>query len=264
MSTPITTVIIAIPNAIRERALRVLDEDPDFTVVGTYDSMAEAARSVRALAPRLVLVGTECREPLVQTESIRGLGENGAQPQVIVLAADAASAVAAHSLGALDYLLMPLDANRLVRALARAKARMWNDRDAAAAEARAEEDASGISSGRLLVPAHDGTVTVLATRDIHYCQAHSKHVHLHVGEAVHVLRCPLRELEARLDPGSFVRAHRATLINIEHISEIQPLVHGDCRVLMGSGVQLTLSRRYRKRLNVLLGGRRLLPEDHQR
>lgn len=264
MSTPITTVMIAIPNAVREQALRVLDEDPDFAVVGTYDTMAEAARSVRALAPRLVLVGTGMRQPLVAADSIRELHGRGAQPQVIVVAADAASAVAAHSIGALDYLLMPLDGQRLARALARAKARVAAGRGAVPVEARGPAVLGNTGAGRLLVRADDGTVTVLATRDIQYCQARSKRVRVYVRGGDHALPCALRELEARLDPNWFVRAHRSTVINIEHIAEIQPLVHGDCRIVMSNGDPLTLSRRYRKRLVSLLDERQLLPGEHLR
>ena len=53
-------------------------------------------------------------------------------------------------------------------------------------------------------------------------------------------------------------------IRVEHIAEIQPLVHGDCRIVMSNGDPLTLSRRYRKRLVSLLDERQLLPGEHLR
>jgi len=63
----------------------------------------------------------------------------------------------------------------------------------------------------------------------------------------------ISDLEASLDSRQFVRIHRSTIINLERIKELKPWFHGEYIVILRDGTQLTLSRRYRDRLNGLLG-----------
>jgi two-component system, LytTR family, response regulator len=89
---------------------------------------------------------------------------------------------------------------------------------------------------------------VLVTRDIEFIQAAAKHVRIFAGGRCFTLRYSLAQLEARLDPASFVRVHRSTLVNVDHIAEMHPMFHGDSELVMRRGTRLTLSRRYRERL----------------
>lgn len=58
-------------------------------------------------------------------------------------------------------------------------------------------------------------------------------------------------LEKRLDKGRFVRVHRARLVNVDRIREIQPWDNGDCRIVLHDGTCVNLSRRCRARLEHL-------------
>lgn len=69
----------------------------------------------------------------------------------------------------------------------------------------------------------------------------------HAGQR-HLLRQTLSELERRLDPERFVRIHRSTIVNVEHIREIRPRTHGEALVIMEDGRCLTQSRSYRDSL----------------
>ena len=68
------------------------------------------------------------------------------------------------------------------------------------------------------------------------------------GGRCYSFRQSLGHLETRLDPASFVRVHRSTVVNVEHIAEMHPLFHGDYELILRRGTRLTLSRRYRERL----------------
>ena len=50
-----------------------------------------------------------------------------------------------------------------------------------------------------------------------------------------------------------MRVHRSAIVNIDRIQELQPWFHGEYRILLGEGVQLTLSRSYRERLHEAIG-----------
>jgi len=63
----------------------------------------------------------------------------------------------------------------------------------------------------------------------------------------------MARLEEQLDPARFARIHRSTMINLNRIRELQPYFHGDYKVLLEDGTELTLSRNYRENLMNRLG-----------
>ena len=87
--------------------------------------------------------------------------------------------------------------------------------------------------------------------DIEWIEAAHNYVELHMGKETHLLRQTLNAIEARLAPDKFVRISRSTIVNLERIKELQPLFRGDYAVTLQNGTQLTLSRRYRDKLQQL-------------
>ena len=70
---------------------------------------------------------------------------------------------------------------------------------------------------------------------------------VHVADRVHLVRQTIAAIEARLEPGRFLRANRSTLIRMDAIGEIQPWFHGDRRLVLKDGSVHMWSRRYRAR-----------------
>ncbi|WP_244219454.1 LytTR family DNA-binding domain-containing protein [Corallococcus interemptor] len=97
-----------------------------------------------------------------------------------------------------------------------------------------------------------GRVTLLPVEDVDWISAEDNYVQVHVGGPGHLLRQPLRELEARLGPERFVRIHRSTLVNLQRVQELRPLLHGEYQVILRDRTTLKLSRGYRERLGPLL------------
>jgi two-component system LytT family response regulator len=62
---------------------------------------------------------------------------------------------------------------------------------------------------------------------------------------VHLVREPLAKLAAQLDAREFVRVHRAHVVKLAFISELQPMFHGDYELILRNGERLALSRRYK-------------------
>ena len=69
----------------------------------------------------------------------------------------------------------------------------------------------------------------------------------------HLIREGMNSLESSLDPRKFVRIHKSSIVNIDHVAQLQPWFHGDYRVILRDGTTLTLSRRFRQNLDQLLG-----------
>jgi two-component system LytT family response regulator len=229
----------------RKRMLRLLRSDPDIDVVGNFGSATEAATEARELAPQLLLLDIRMPE-LDGFELVQSLAGQGMNPYVIFVTAYSDRSMDAFAVGAIDYLLKPFDDERFARAIARAKSLISS---AGAPGAPPATQRPSLAGGRTrLLLSERGKVVVLAMRDIEFVQAAAKYVKIYAAGRCYSFRQSLGQLETRLDPASFVRVHRSTLVNVEHIAEMHPLFHGDYELILRRGTRLTLSRRYRERL----------------
>ena len=244
MSGAIPTVVVDDEPLARKRVVRLLRADPGINIVGSFSSATEAAAQARELAPQLMLLDIRMPE-LDGFELVASLAEQGLNPYVIFVTAYSDRSMEAFAVGAVDYLLKPFDDERFARAVARAKSLIASASVPGAAPAAPPSLVAGRT--RLLL-SERGKVVVLAMRDIEFVQAAAKHVKIYAGGRCFSFRQSLGQLESRLDPASFVRVHRSTLVNVEHIAEMHPLFHGDYELILRRGTRLTLSRRYRDRL----------------
>jgi DNA-binding LytR/AlgR family response regulator len=78
-------------------------------------------------------------------------------------------------------------------------------------------------------------------------------VNLHVRGRDYPLRTTMAAIEERLDPMRFVRVHRSYLVNLDYLTEIEPLDTGDARLKLRDGAQVPCSRRYRAQLRERFG-----------
>ena len=242
---PIATIVVDDEPLARQRLLRLLRSDSGIRVVGSFESATAAARQARELAPQLLLLDIRMPE-LDGFELVANLADQGLNPYVIFVTAHSDRSLDAFAVGAIDYLLKPFDDERFARAIERAKKLIANGDQARTAPA-AQLLSLAASRTRLLL-SERGKVVVLAMRDIEFVEAAAKHVKIHAAGRCYSFRHSLGELEKRLDQACFVRIHRSTLVNVEHLAEIHPLFHGDCELILRRGTRLTLSRRYRNRL----------------
>jgi two-component system LytT family response regulator len=149
-------------------------------------------------------------------------------------------ALRAFEAGALDYLLKPFDNARFDLALDRAKQRITRGKDLP----RKLERLAVKSTGR---------VSFVKISEIDWIEAADYYVCLHVGPRTHLLRRSLSELEQDLDPATFCRIHRSTIVNLERVRGLRLSEEGEYEVLLENGSSLRLSRRYRKLLQSRLG-----------
>jgi two-component system, LytTR family, response regulator len=246
-SAGIMTFVVDDEPVARRRLTHLLQRMPEIELGGVFDSAAAALAEAERSTPQLLFLDVRMpeRDGFAVVDSLRRVGIT---PYVIFVTAHADRPLEAFDVGAIDYLLKPFDEPRFQRAVERAtaliRARAAGTESAAppAPAAPAERACS-----RLLL-SERGKVVVLATRDIEFVQAAIKNVRIHAGGRCYVFRQTLRELEARLDPSCFVRIHRSVLVNVEYITEMHALFHGDYELVLRRGTRLTLSRRYRDRL----------------
>jgi two-component system LytT family response regulator len=250
----ITTLIVDDEPLARTRIRSLLEKEPDLTVIGECGDGQQAVAMVNELQPDLLFLD-------VQMPALDGFGVLEAlgverMPAVIFVTAYDRYAIRAFDVHALDYLLKPFDRERFQRALGRARAQLQRDEKLAASEkllALIEDVQAQRKPLQRLVIKSAGRVFFLRLEEIDWIEAAGNYLKLHVGSETHLLRETMNALEGRLNAEQFVRIHRSTIVNLDRIQELQPWFHGDYRVVLRDGTQLTLSRGYRQKLQELLG-----------
>jgi two-component system LytT family response regulator len=102
-------------------------------------------------------------------------------------------------------------------------------------------------SSRLVVKDNNRFV-MLRTAEIDWISSAGDYVKLYSRGRTFLIRLTMSEIEEKLEPERFARIHRSTIVNLDRVDEIRPLVHGDFDVLLKDGTTLRLSRSYRERL----------------
>lgn len=251
---PIRALVIDDEPLAREIIREMLQDDPEVEIVGESVNGRDAVAAVAAHTPDLLFLDVQMPR-LSGFEVLESLPSER-MPLVIFVTSYDQYAVRAFEVHAIDYLLKPFDRQRFEIALERAKARIRRKRSGDIDErilALLEELKAGQKYLERLVIKTGGRVIFLDTEEIDWIEAEGNYVTVHTGEKSHLLRETISNLERQLDPKKFVRIHRSAIVNINRIQELQPWFHGEFRVILQGGTQLTLSRSYRENLQSILG-----------
>lgn len=229
----------------RRKLARFLSKRDDVTLVGEASGGDEAIALARELRPDVLFLDISMPE-VDGFDVVEALTGDESVPRVIFVTAFDQHAIRAFEVSALDYLLKPLERERLDEAIARAhravrpeapadRARLIEMLDALRPERRYPK--------RLLVPAEDRSIFV-DVAEIVRLEADGNNVQIVTSRGSFSMRATLESLEAKLDPEHFARVHRSHIVSLDAIREIQPWFHGDRRIMLRDGSTLTWSRRY--------------------
>lgn len=259
------SVIIADDERVaRARLRRLLSNEADVEIVAECSDGQEAVAAILEHRPDLVFL--DIQMPELNGFQVLDTLPADAVPNFIFVTAYEQYALDAFAVEALDYLLKPFDAERLQLTLGRARRRIGAhgerrpllDAIRQLAESQREIQASvdRLAAGSVVgVPAlaplerlsvkADGRITFVRVSDVDYFESAANYVKVHVGAQTFRVREKMIELSTRLDPKQFARIHRAIIVNIDRIREIQPWFSGDAVVILRDGQKLRLSRSYR-------------------
>lgn len=251
---PIRVLLVDDEPLAREMIREMLVDDPEVEIVGECVNGREAVESIQEHNPDLIFLDVQMPE-IGGFEVLEAL-KSVKVPHVIFVTAYDQYAVRAFEVHALDYLLKPFDRERFESAWRRAKSHILAARNGEVDQrilAILEELKAGPKYLERLVIKSGGRVFFLDTDDIDWIEAEGNYVSVHTGKKSHLLRETISSLESQLDPKQFLRIHRSSIVKIDRIKELQPWFHGEYRVLLQDGTQLTLSRNYRENLQEALG-----------
>ena len=247
------TVVVDDEALPRQRVADLVRGDTRLDLVGEADDGRAALDVIVEQRPDLVFLDIQMPE-LDGFQVIAALDDD-ALPAIVFVTAYDAYAIRAFEVDAIDYLLKPVNAERFDAAVARVVNRLRDPQ--AGSDAAVRTLASRASETRAapivrFVARRGAKHYFIRTGDIDWIEADGNYLRLWTGDRSHLVRETMKAAEERLDPASFVRIHRSTIVAIDRIDSIQAQENGDYVVTMQSGAKLASSRGYAGRIRGLL------------
>jgi two-component system response regulator AlgR len=242
---PLRTLIVDDEPLAVERLQLLCAREPGITLVGTATDGDAALRLAEALQPDLLLLDISMPER-DGISVARALGESVHRPAVIFVTAFDSFAVEAFDLAAIDYLLKPVAPDRLARAIARVNEK----RRLPAPEAT--DQAQSSYAEEFWVP-HRAELIRVAAQDIERIDAERDYMRLHVGQRSFLLHQTITALEARLNPDSFIRLHRSTIVRRDRIAKLRHDGSGVWYAELTDGNEVRIGRTYLNAAKSLTG-----------
>jgi two-component system LytT family response regulator len=238
----------------RQRIRDLLEDAEDIDVIAECANGEDAIESLEESRPDLLFLDIQMPE-IDGFDVLRAIGV-GLVPAVIFVTAYDQFALRAFEAQALDYLLKPFDDERFGTALDRARERIRQqqgsdlDRRLQALLENVRGDQGYLR--RLVVPSGHRNIFV-RTEDLDWIEAERNYIRLHAGGRSYQLRENLSRIASALDPATFCRIHRSTIVNIDRIQSVESLFHGEYLVVLHDGTKLTSGRSYRRSLHAIMG-----------
>ena len=223
-------------------------------VVAEASNVNEAVDTIRTTALDLVLLDVQMPEP----DGFAVLARVGLDrmPPVVFVTAYEQYAVRAFEVHALDYLLKPVNPDRLTETVNRAMERTSNDASLVARLARLMASLERDRQFLARIPIRRaGTTRFIDVRTVERIEAADKLVKIFAHDGTsHTTRASISALEQQLDPHIFVRVHRSTIVNTGAIEEIQSWFDERFVLIMRSGARVTTGSVYRGSVRALMNG----------
>ena len=218
-----------------ERLQLLLARAPEVVVVGTANDGEAALRIAEAVSPDLVLLDI-AMPGMDGIDVARALSASAVDPAVVFVTAFDNFAVAAFDVAAIDYLMKPVQPDRLARALERVR-----DHVSAGAHQAARPVSTHVEE--FWVPDHSGLVRIAAS-DIHRITAERDYMRLHVGTRSWLIHRTIAKLEEDLDPALFMRVHRSVILRRDTITGLYRDEAGHWTARLDDGAEQRIGRSY--------------------
>jgi two-component system, LytTR family, response regulator AlgR len=247
MADPIRFLVVDDEPLAVERLQLLLARMEGVTLAGTASEGAAALRMVEAVEPDAVLLDI-AMPGMDGIDVARALARVAKPPLVIFVTAFDMFAVAAFDVEAIDYVMKPVSAERLARAVERARERLASGSEPSAGESRSPfVEEFWVSEARGLVR--------LSTADVDRVSAERDYMRLHVGKRSWLINHTIGKLEEELDPAKFVRLHRSAIVRRDFVTGLRRDVDGRWWARLADETEQKVGRLYLANAKGLAGRR---------
>jgi len=223
----------------REELEALLVETGEFTVVGTCGNAIQAIRTIRNTRPDVLFL--DIQMPKLDGLKMLSMIDEEIMPCVVFVTAFDDYAIQAFEKNAIDYLLKPVQPERLARAIVRLKRFMGEGR-------RPKYDSPVIER----IPCMGSqSIKLVDTSEVEFVRSSGMGVHVVTSKGEYLTELTLTVLEAKTN--HLVRCHKQFLVNIRQIDEIIRQDPSTALLKTRSGKQVPVSRRFLVHLKELLG-----------
>lgn len=264
--SPRLRTLLVDDEALARRGLQLrLANELDIEVVAECTNGHEAVAAIGLHAPDLMFLDVQM-PGLDGFATLRAIPASQ-MPMVVFVTAYDHYAIHAFEASAVDYVLKPIEDSRLQQALFRVRqqhrerqadqncARLLNLLGAVSGRPSLTlEEAleAALPTGPARLVFKDGNRTVrVEPANVRWIDAAGDYMCIHTDAETLVVRATLGELEKQLDPRTFARIHRSTIVNLARVREMRSHINGEYFLLLDSGNELKLSRTYKDKVALL-------------
>ncbi|CAM3797977.1 Transcriptional regulatory protein YehT [Vibrio aerogenes CECT 7868] len=252
MNHPVCAVIADDEPLLRYHLNKMLAEVwPQLEVVASCEDGIQALNQIQRLQPEIVFLDIKMPEMdgMTLAKKLQKTQPDD-MPLIVFITAYDEYAVQAFEANAIDYLLKPLNEDRLMQCVDKVRQRLHSDHPQKNIQAIIDKlqqlsAPSGTGYLKWIRVQKGQEIHLIATADILYFKAEDKYVSLYKqnGQETEefLLRTPLKELLLQLDPEQFWQIHRSTVIHVAAIEKIKRDISGKISVIIG-GQKLPVSR----------------------
>ncbi|KAA3647493.1 MAG: response regulator [Bacteroidetes bacterium] len=231
----------------RKELMNLLEAHPEIEVIGECNNADNAIKKIEVLKPDLIFLD-------IQMPGKDGFGlleEISFVPHVIFTTAYDEYAIKAFEVNAFDYLLKPIEQERLATTIDKLKQLRTEE------EAQIEQLEKQDSFGRLgemdQVFVKDGEKCwFVKLKDVSLFESEGNYVRIYFKDYKPLILKSLNSLEQRLDSKVFFRANRKFIINLNWVNKIENWFNGGLRVNLNDGKQVEISRRQAAKLKDMM------------
>ena len=243
--------------AIQGLQLR-LEKFPDVEVIDTCSNGREAIRKIKTEKPDLVFL--DIQMPGFDGFSVvKGIMEIE-PPLIVFVTAYQEHAVRAFEANAVNYLMKPVDEDKLADTMERVRLRIAEKQAAEEAEklkhvlaevapdameAMPDEPEHATRYEKLINIKDRGQIFRVDVDSIERIEAAGDYMCIYTADNSLILRETMKDLERRLDPRVFQRVHRSWIVNLNQVRQVKPHTNGECFLVLESGADVKVSRSYR-------------------
>jgi len=260
-------ILIADDEALARRGLRIrLQNLPDVDIVAEARNGRETLKLVDEHEPDVLFL--DIQMPGMDGFEVMRRLKPANMPCVVFVTAFDQYAISAFEASALDYLLKPIDDNRLHQALYKVKEYLSQRKAVqhkrsllqfvSALTGESVKNMRELSSkkSQMLQPQNGprlaikdgGTTTWVDQSEIEWIDAAGDYMCVHAGGKTHIMRKTMKQLEQDLDCELLQRIHRSTIVNVQHVKQMQSHINGEYFLTLDCGHIVKLSRTYKDKL----------------